>query len=141
LSEIEQDLDLRTTGAASKTDISFGNRPPNMKRISLNWVKRDGTKPNSKEMSIIEAHEKGHQIRPYWSDFFSAYFREGFDVSKVTYTQDDYEEDIRNIHLTHPDSSVEETRARHPYAEMRESFVPGVFNGYEMAERMSQLKN
>jgi hypothetical protein len=101
-------------------------------KIGYKFRGRD-TPATEKQMSITEAHEKGHNIRNYIGKFYDTYFRLGFDLSAIKIT----DEDISSIQgLYNKDKDVVPTRE-----EAIKSIFDYVFSGHEIAERMSQLKN
>lgn len=139
IEEIEQELDKDIEEMASFTEIDYTTDQPNSSVIPLNWVVPwTGERATTKQMSIIEAHEKGHKIRYY--DRLTETLRKGFDISKVQFTEADYEilkKDAEN-HTNKPENSDRELTSD----EKREEYLNGyLFTGMEIAERMSQLKN
>lgn len=161
--EVEQFLEKNIKKAESSTNISFGSNPPNAMAISLDWKLPNGSKPSVKQMSNIEAHEKGHVIRPYHGDFFDKHFGAGFDSSKVIFTQQDYEEIMekegkreeeeikRQIWVKNQedkpfefggkDEQGEVYKPYYTFERVRGNLMQALFCGAELAERMSQLKN
>jgi hypothetical protein len=133
--EIEKDIDE----VASITEISYTADGPNSSVISLNWiVPWTGERVTSKQLSVFEAHEKGHKIRHY--DALTKRFREGFDILKVQFTHADYEL-FKNDTANHANKSGGHEREL-SLEEKREEYLNGyLFTGMEIAERMSQLKN
>lgn len=105
--------------------------------IALNdaYLSKEATSP--KQRAFIEAHEKGHVLRPYESLFLREYFSSGFDVSAMHYTESDFEAAKRR--QNDPDT------ASSTFAEMGDEFksaaIEYLFSAPEVAERMSQLKN
>lgn len=139
IDEIEKELDKDIDEVASVTKINYTSDQPSASVIPLNWiVPWTGEKPTTKQMSIIEAHEKGHRIRYY--DGSTEYFRKGFDISKVQFTKVDseiFKRDWENHTNKSEDFDKEMT-----LEEEREKYLNGyLFTGVEIAERMSQLKN
>ncbi len=129
--KIEQDIDDSIAGAENVTQISFSSEEPDIDCIPLDFsFSSDNTKPSIRKKSIIEAHEKGHVIRPYGGNFFRRYFSQAFDQSHVVYTEQDFENENRIL------------RKRGPltFEEAREKMFVYLFSGFEIAERMSQLK-
>lgn len=104
-------------------------------RIPLGWKLPSGQKPNERQWSIIEAHEKGHSIRPYYGKFFRNYFSKAFDVTVVEYTEDDYKLVLK---LSEQEGGEGESMG---FEEHKLEFFSYLFCGIEIAERMSQLKN
>jgi hypothetical protein len=131
--EISSDLDVSIGQAVEKTDIDFSDNEPNRDCMPLNWkMPWSGERPTEKQMSIIEAHEKGHSIREYGK--LREYFSRGFDPSKIEYTNKDFEIDIQ---VRKKDGETEELT----FEKMKDESVEYLFSGPEIAERMSQLKN
>lgn len=139
IEEIEKELDKDIDEVASVTEIDYTSDEPNSSVIPLNWiVPWTGERPTQKQMSIIEAHEKGHKIRDY--DRSTDKIRKAFDVSKVQFTDADYDILKKNLenHTNKPEGSEKELTLE----EKREEHLNGyLFTGMEIAERMSQLKN
>jgi len=137
--EIEGELDKEIGQIEAVTEIDYTSNGPTSSSIPLNWiVPWTGKKATPKQMSIIEAHEKGHRIRFY--DSITGILRQAFDVSKVQFTEEDYDiikKDIEN-HTDKPEDSEQELSLE----EIREQYLNNyLFTGMEIAERMSQLKN
>jgi len=131
--QIEADLDDLIEGITVKTDIDFSQDEPGRDCIPLNWkMPWSGNRPTVKQMSMIEAHEKGHAIRDY--DSLRKYFSRGFDISKMEYSDKDLEVDIS---IRKDDRKAEDLSRENMMAET----VQYLFSGTEIAERMSQLKN
>ena len=67
--------DLRVAIRSAKTYLSYsqGEEPPSMGDIHLNWVTEQGRKMTERELSMVEAHEQGHWIRPYFGESFDNY--------------------------------------------------------------------
>jgi len=127
--EIAADIERRIAEAERVTNISFSSDEPDDRTMHLNYC-FPGTKErlSAGQKSIIEAHEKGHNVRYYNWDFFRDRFAAGFDPSMVVFGEKEYAEE----------------RTSKPWAtfdEAKESFFRYLFSGNETAERMSQLKN
>ena len=86
-----------------------------------------------KQLSIVEAHEKGHTVRPYFSKFFDSYFSKGFDSAKAVFAQGD---PLLEKLVDQNDSEKKLTPE-----EVNENLKAYLFSAMEIAERMSQLKN
>ncbi len=131
--EIENELAESLKRITSETQISFTSEEPTENFVPINWtIPWTSEKPTPKQMSIIEAHEKGHSIRPYaalWD-----HFSKGFDPSNISYTRKDFEVDglIRNNSDHDTNVSIEKMKA---------DVIEYLFSGPEIAERMAQLKN
>lgn len=160
--EITQELDDNIKTAESSTSISHNSKAPNKGAISLNWRLPNGNKPNIGQMSNIEAHEKGHVIRPYHGYFFDKYFNVGFDKSRIIFTRQDYEEVMKRegygeleeikrkswIKEAQDERTAmelfdkpKEYKPYYTFERIRDNLIDALFNGVELAERMSQLKN
>jgi hypothetical protein len=140
--EIEAEYDKTLDRIKRLTDISFNSREPfggsseDVETINLNWKLPAGDKPSSKQLSVIEAHEKGHSIRSYDNDFFREYFSGAFDKKLVEYTDEQHEYTVAK-HKEHGEDGNEPI----DYNELKEGFHNYILSGTEIAERMSQLKN
>jgi len=131
--EIEKELIESIERVSSVTDISFSSEEPTENFVPVNWkMPWTSEKPTPKQMSIIEAHEKGHSIRPYASLW--DHFSKGFDPSKIEYTDRDFEMDVLTRNTSEHNQSVN-------MEEMKANVLEYLFSGPEVAERMSQLKN
>ncbi len=126
--EIEKALDEKIDRIERVTEMDFTpGEEPSVDRMTTDWeLPWTGERPSTKQLSISEAHEKGHRIREY--ERLTKAFRPAFDLSKVNFTQRDFE--------------------MHPYAsdrtlqDFRDEYLDKyLFSGPEAAERMSQLKN
>lgn len=135
--QIEQRFDRDLVEIESSTPISFEGRPSHTlsggrELIDLEWRwPFTGEKPTERMMGIIEAHEKGHVIRPYSSGYLRRIFQEGFEQSAVEYTDADYQ--------YHSEGIRDERKPL--FEEAREDFFDYLFSASEIVERMSQLKN
>lgn len=134
--EVEKQYEETLEKIESSTEIEFNNAPhhlPTQERMIVGAVAPWSGKPfTAKQMSIIEAHEKGHEVRPYIGEFFEEYFHMGFDFDIVPYG--DTESAIFKKAL--PPEEQEKTTE-----EIREMFFDYLKSPTELAERMSQLKN
>jgi len=135
--EIEGDLDKRIAEISSVTPIRYSSQQPSEEAMSLNFAFPDGKKFNTQQMSLVEAHEKGHTVRLYFGDFFRRYFSKGFDLEQIGYSEKDHEfaEFLQEQHESLPPEE------RRTFEESRQDFFNYLFSGPEVAERMSQLKN
>jgi hypothetical protein len=84
---------------------------------------------NPKQKSIVEAHEKGHYLRPYHGSASEEYFARGFDFDAITYLT---ARDLREHRQSDPDATEEE---------ILEDIRGYLMDGGETVERMAQLKN
>lgn len=136
---VEAELNTTLGEIQQSTDVDFTSNQPNAEIIPLNWiVPWTGEKATAKQMSIIEAHEKGHRIRDY--DELTEEFKNAFDISNVDFTPRDHEilrKDAEN-HTDQPIDADEEMT----FEDARDRYLNHyLFMGSEIAERMSQLKN
>jgi hypothetical protein len=150
--EIEKDYDKTFERITHFTEIGFGPDQPHggdaddNEKVFLGWKLPSGQAPNTKQWSIIEAHEKGHSIRQYCGptqklsigeepkNFFREYFSPAFDPSAIIFSDDDYQQ-VRKVLEQEGDKEVL------TFEEQKEEFFNYIFSGQEIAERMSQLKN
>jgi hypothetical protein len=131
--EIEKRINEAISKIAEVTVIDFSEEEPSSECIPLNWKLYDtNQKPTTKQMSIIEAHEKGHVVREY--THLDDHFKDGFDPSGIDYTEKDYEIDLR---FKKKDRTEEELT----YEQLKTEAMEYLFSSNEIAERMSQLKN
>ena len=131
--DAEKQFDEQLEKAKSKTEIDFTDKQSNQECMRPNWkLPWSEQKATNKQLSIIEAHEKGHVIRSY--DNLRKYFSVGFDPTKMIFTEKDLE--------IQANLAKEETENQDFSAEaLKEGVVRYLFSGNEIAERMSQLKN
>jgi hypothetical protein len=155
--EIEDDYDKTLERVKSFTDIDFGSEQAHggsvdsNEKIFLGWKwPTTGEKPTAKQWAIIEAHEKGHSMRPYSgpsqkfsvsigeksTSFFQEYFSPAFDLSAVSFSEEDFQIALKI--MEQDGVKYEETPT---FEEQKEEFFSYLFSGVETAERMSQLKN
>lgn len=127
---IEEDFDKALVKVMTDTPISLGEEQPSLRLggrevLPLKWIfPTTGQKPNRQQMSIIEAHEKGHMVRRYLHGYLDDKFLKAFDPSLVEITESELS-DYKNM-----------TRE-----EAKKSLLRYLFSASELAERMSQLKN
>lgn len=134
--EVRDNFNKCFSAAQKDTPISFSSESPRfdyetgreVMPLAFCWP-HSGKLFSVKDKSIAEAHEKGHVIRRFDSDFFRDYFSKGFDQSFVAFTDNDYA----------VDKSLNKEAVT--YGEAKEHFFYYLFSGMEIAERMSQLKN
>ena len=89
-------------------------------------------------MGIIEAHEKGHVLRPYGSEYMRGRFASGFDLSRITFSEQEQKKIA--IEFNTPDLA-DHRSAPLSREKMLECHLEYLFRGEEVAERMAQLKN
>lgn len=129
--DMEASLDARITEVSRYTPISFDQSGiSSVDAIEVNCAFPGQAKMTTKQQSIVEAHEKGHILRPYWFTFFDEYFQSGFESSKSVFARGD--PFIDSLVVQEPDLSPEA---------LQNGFVDYLFTGGELAERMAQLKN
>ena len=108
-------------------------------KISLLWKNpRTGEKLTEKQKSIVEAHEKGHVLRPFHGMFFSDYFNSGFETYKLykILNEKDYEELSKRELKRNGSKPLSKSNEQ-----LTDDHIAYLFSGEEIAERMSQLKN
>lgn len=132
------DIDGDTKKALEITHIDNQMRPSGVcmdREIYINPSKPvQGSEhpPSNQQLSIVEAHEKGHLIRRvnvYNTGLYKAHFLAGFDTTKVTLSDGEY----REFSATDDYSRTKD--------QVTKSLVDYLFGGAEIVERMSQLKN
>lgn len=135
--DVEKELEANFERVGLDTPISFNaeNMPDAGERELMcpNWRGFEiltGKPPTTRILSIVEAHEKGHVIRPFHSSFFDTHFARGFDPQAATFSDDDYEKWRRLPGM--PPLSREEFDVK---------MKKYLFSAPEIAKRMSQLKN
>jgi hypothetical protein len=150
--QIEKEFDDRLAKVMSFTAISFDKTQPTSERMTLNWDEPYSGKPlNARQMSIAEAHEKGHVLRPYHSnyypmpDIFTAHFLPAFDIDQVKITDEDIRVFTEQQKIKEAESNSHDEEYE-PSQVTEESLRSGylqyyLFNALEIAERMAQLKN
>lgn len=146
--EIERDLDDKIKKALDHTDIEYSDRPESAgpARHEQNGViaNLEAINPDTGEVyttharNVIEAHEKGHQIRHFDDDCNSDFQKRllsGFDFSNVKFSErtillnKEYYEKIHNKPIDIGDLELEK-KLRYYFSKID-----------EILERMSQLKN
>jgi len=120
-------------------EVNESSNGPDSSSLSRNWVVPwTGEKMSPRQADIFESHEKGHRVRQY--DCITERLREGFDTSKVTFTQGDYDLYVKDK-MGHTDT-LEDFDKSMPIEEVKRRLIEEyLFTGNEIAERMSQLKN
>ncbi len=128
--ELERAFDERLHEVTESTPVASSDSNPVLgarEVMPIGWMYK-GKIPSVTYMSAVEAHEKGHYVRQYTSNFFRDYFAPGFDFNQISFT----EQEIAEQRGFHPKMNDEEIR------DMLKSYMR---RGMEIAERMSQLKN
>src|SRR3989344_1079606 len=122
------------------TPISYGNQPAHYSEQGIAFqsaASATGERFTTKQLSIIEAHEKGHLIRPYEGPRYDEYFRRGFDIARVDVTDDWLKTGKRILATQLMEASEEDIDLK----AARRAVIDYLFSGTEIAERMNQLKN
>ncbi len=134
--ELEQSYTETLSQIESQTEIAFSENPyvsSNVEAMYVGSVAPWSGKPfTPKQMSITEAHEKGHKIREYHGTFFDEYFRAGFDFDDVYFGEKD-----AAIYR----KAIGPEDGNKPIEEVRQIFFEYLSEPAELTERMSQLKN
>jgi hypothetical protein len=125
--EIERTFEENLAQIQTSTAIHYTKEGGDVDSIPIG-LELHGKKVDAKYMSAVEAHEKGHRIRPYNSNFLDAYFSSGFDFDAMSLTAEEMLV-YKRIHPTRTEAEISGL--------VKESLSTAV----EIAERMSQLKN
>lgn len=130
------------------TPISFDERPPSfdntgIDRIGIFWKMPDGTKPTLKQKTIMLAHEKGHAVRqfPGTEQYYSEIFKKALDTSRVTYTQEDYEQDVNQLRRVQEGEGHTPDDEYYSFENVELKIRDYLARPEEIVERMAQLKN
>jgi hypothetical protein len=138
--EIAYDKNLESiqniTNVNFSRDLSRSHNSMEMFPHAINPM--SGQKFTTKEMSIIEAHEKGHNIRHYNGPQYDEYFWQGFDLSKITLDPERIKH-IRDVWVEMREGSKQHVGI--PDSAIIAKVIQANLNGMEVAERMNQLKN
>ncbi len=138
----EVGYDKRLQNIQEVTYINFNKNPLEthnsweMFPHSINPITGQGW--TSKELSMVEAHEKGHNIRDYDGPQYDEYFHQGFDLSKITLPSERIKH-IKETWLRHREDSKKSEEITDE--KVIRAVIKGNLNGMEIAERMNQLKN
>lgn len=124
---VKQEFLARLHEVETSTSINFDGNGPDIDTIPVRWS-LNGKQQGVKTVAVVEAHEKGHRLRPYAGDYFDSYFARGFDFGAISYSEDEL------------------TQMRKEYTDTDDATIRRLANSYllratEIAERMSQLKN
>ncbi len=145
--DIERQFDENLKEIETKTNIEFTDNEPDSDVIPLYYVfPLTGKKLTEKQMSITEAHEKGHKMRFHFSEHVEEELKSAFDISQV-HMPDSFYEKIFSKRKREEGSSQNkenvEMDGRNLTKEeiIQEFFEDYLFSGFEILERMSQLKN
>lgn len=140
--DIVEQLEMRIDDVANNTDIEYSSKSPAAgEAMPLEWkLPWTEEEPTAKQMSIIEAHEKGHEIRHY--DELTDKLLRGFDPSNIEITEE-YMQALKFNRQQQPEGEFEEEGAEELSKEeiRQENLENYLFTGDEIVERMSQLKN
>jgi len=144
--ELESELDENISVVGKDTPISFdpeshtdadpGRRLGGRELIALNDESFRTEFKDPLQRSIVEAHEKGHCLRPYDNEFFRRYFSPAFDLSKIEISQEEFERLKKLNKFLDTNMTYENS-----IGEFKEGIIEYLMSGPEVAERMSQLKN
>lgn len=144
--QIEKELNKIIDKIFSRTNVTYGddNDHPNgskglgiRENISPCLVNADtGQKLTLKQLSITEAHEKGHSIRSLSFEGDSIpEIEAGFDFSKIT-----IDDKLRDIFLKSISKGLP-MEVKPPVDKIDQAIVNSFRNPNEIIERMAQLKN
>ncbi len=138
LESVTKDITESIDEIRAVTHIDFETEEPDSERMGLGWkMPWTGEKPNTKQMSIINAHEKGHRVRNFY-DNYTEMLRSAFDISRVNFT----EQDLEFLQKSREQSNKLVEGGEMSFEEERDNYLKNyLFTGKEIAERMSQLKN
>lgn len=127
--EIEVELQRRIDEALLFTPVRF-ERDTNAdtESIPTEFVLPDGNRANTLQMSIAEAHEKGHLIRTYQGMYYEMTFHSGFHFSTEALEADVERRNKKKLSPAKRNIEISET-----YRYISEPM--------ELCERMAQVKN
>lgn len=132
MEEIAKQYDEHVSEIEKITNITFTGKEPESNTMDSAWEFPGIGKLSTKQLSIVEAHEKGHFVRNYsgeiQDELFFQYFSKGFDPKAV---------------------SIDAKTLRQKFGKLKdfndekvEYIILGkIFSPNELAERMSQMKN
>lgn len=134
--EIEKMINERLKEAQMVTNVDYLDTHvvPTNELMNLNWkIPQTGETPNIRQWSVVEGHEKGHNVRQFGhvdiADYIKNRFYKGFDLAQPMFDQSLYEDLYQKMI---PGVSFEEAK---------QAFYSTIQEPAELAERMSQLKN
>lgn len=139
----ENDLRSRIEEVKKDTPISFdlkgeSNARKERELVVVNQCFPDQPKFTAKQLSIVEAHEKGHVVRRYVGDFFNKYFSGAIDpVELRPYISMNIEKYKGNADVW-PKNDKGEPKTVDEVVKFNIAYMT---SASEIAERMSQLKN
>lgn len=123
LRQVETDTPINFDGNARGTSGSEGRETM---PVDTRLLDQEMT---PKQKSIVEAHEKGHYLRPYRGSVLEEYFAPGFNLGAITHLT---ARDLREHRKSNPDK---------PEEEVLEVVRDYLMDAPETVERMAQLKN
>jgi hypothetical protein len=125
-SEVESDFEMRLKEVKSYTDVTLGGHEATTESISIRLCWPTGERFSEKQMSITEAHEKGHKVRVdlIGNDVANRVIGEAFNPGVVQVS----EEELEPYKKWNPDITKDRIKEY-------------LFSAHELIERMSQLKN
>lgn len=137
--ELLEELQRKIEQISTQTHISFSDREPGVgsegEIMTLNWKNPfTGERLSNRVMSMAEAHEKGHFIRPFSSNELDKRFASVFDPSAA-------DDALHEFHDKLPGPKHDLSGKPLSYEAWREERHRYLFSATEAAERMSQLKN
>ncbi len=135
---VEEWYDDMVDHIASVTEFDYSTDQPDSEIMHLGWIQPwNNEVPTTRQWAHIEAHEKGHRVRGEYYEL-DKIFQTGFDISKATFTDEDYQMFLRdeNRRSLHTDEAGPIT-----FEQKRDNYFEYLFSAQEIAERMSQLKN
>lgn len=136
---IEDELTKAIAAVENVTGITFepgeagGNTITKEICVSVG-LQIDDKKLGVREMDLVVAHEKGHVVRPYNTEFYRTHFAPGFDFNPSTLSEFELEETRSALKEYYNTDVVDDTM-------VISYFETYLFSGSEIAERMAQLKN
>lgn len=133
---IKADVEQSIEEVKFETRIAFEGECDEM--IMVIGYKSDPSKgpDTQKQMSITEAHEKGHRVRKYKGKFFDEYFAPALDMNAMTFSEYDLVR-VRAKVAGLP----EESQREYSDEEIKNLVIDYLSDAREIAERMGQLKN
>ncbi len=136
--EINLDLEAKLSSVEKTTEITF----PKLTTFPYHTSDRmvvgmihpvTKTELTTKQMSIAEAHEKGHVVRDFFKGHESTYYKrlsDAFDIDSFVIPSQEL------AMITERDAGAEE-----PLDGMKKDYVAYLLDPTEVFERMSELKN
>lgn len=136
--EIEAELQRRLDNAMVSTPVRI-ERDINADTecIPTELILQSGKRASTEQMSIVEAHEKGHLIRTYSGMYYEMIFHEGFDFSLDIIKR----EVVRNLGPEKKSPLADPNQAAEDLENATAQMYWYISQPAELCERMSQLKN